>query len=116
MQDDTVISKREQKRSEPRTKIDEFYRVEISKTGLDYAYQFKIWNMSRHGVCILVKENSDILNHLEVGDILNMKYFKDGLSNQEEFLKTEIRHITKDDQGLFKEHYFVGLSINRSSD
>ena len=116
MHDDTVINKREQKRSEPRTTIDEFYRVEISKPGLDYAYQFKIWNTSQHGMCILVKENSDILNHLEVGDILDTKYFKDGLSNQEEFLKTEIRHITKDDQGLFKEHYLVGLSISRSSD
>ncbi len=113
MQDDTVINKREQKRSEPRTTIDEFYRVEISKTGLDYAYQFKIWNMSQHGMCILIKEDSDILNHLEVGDILDMKYFKSEPANQEKLLKTEIKHITKDDQGLFKGHYLIGLLITQ---
>ncbi len=116
MQDDTIINKQEQQRSEPRKPIDEFYRVEISKTGLEYTYQFKIWNMSQHGMCILIKEDSDILNYLEVGDILDMKYFKNEPAHQEELLKTEIKHITKDDQGLFKEHYLVGLSISRSSD
>ncbi|MBW2568871.1 MAG: hypothetical protein JRD93_03815 [Deltaproteobacteria bacterium] len=115
MQDDSVINERKQKRSEPRTTIDEFYRIEISKIGLDYAYQFKIWNMSKYGMCILVKKDSELLNHLEVGDILDMKYFKDKPANQEKLLKTVIKHITKDDQGLFKEHYLVGLSIIQSS-
>ena len=116
MQNNNVINKREQKRSESRTTIDEFYRVEISKTGLDYAYQFKIWNMSKHGVCILVKDDSELLNHLKVGDILDLKYFKDKPVKQEKLLKTAIKHITKDDQGLFKGHYLIGLSMIQSSD
>lgn len=116
MRNNSVVNKRKQKRSKPRTTIDEFYRVEISKTGLDYAYHFKIWNISKHGICILVKDDSELLNHLKVGDILDLKYFKDAPAKQEKLLKTVIKHITKDDQGLFKGHYLVGLSMILSSD
>ena len=59
---------------------------------------------------VLVKEASPILKHLEVGDILELKYYPMQLGGQPEFLKTEIKHITKDDKGQFKGHYMVGLS------
>jgi hypothetical protein len=40
-----------------------------------------------------------------------MKYYRQQPSEKPEQLKTEIKHITNDDQGRFKGNYLVGLSI-----
>jgi hypothetical protein len=100
-----------EKRSEPRSTIDQYYSVEFSIRGCPFTYQFKIWNMSRKGICVLVKEDSELLNYLKVGDILSLKYYTTDTSRPIEFLKTEIRHITKDEAGHFKGLFLVGLSI-----
>ena len=63
-----------------------------------------------------MKEDSDLLNHLKVGDILNLKYYTTDSSKPIEFLKTEIKHITKDEQGRFKGVYLVGLAILENQD
>jgi hypothetical protein len=100
-----------ERRSESRNKVNEFYSVEFSFKDIDFAYQFKIWDVSSRGMCVLIRPDSDILKHLRVGDILNVKYYKNDTSKRVEFLKTEIRHITKDDTGRFRDHYLVGLVI-----
>ena len=99
------------KRSEPRTILDRYYSVEFSLSGVEFLYQFKIWNLSQKGICVVVKEGSEILNHLKVGDVLDMKYYSTESSGATKQLKTEIRHITQDEEGRFKGHYLVGLSI-----
>ena len=99
------------RRSESRNNVSDFYSVEFSIKDIDFAYQFKIWDVSSRGMCVMIRPDSDILKHLQVGDILNMKYYKNDTTKAVEFLKTEIRHITKDDNGRFKDHYLVGLSI-----
>ena len=105
-----------ERRSEPRGIIDRYYSVEFSLSGCSFVYQFRIWNISSKGICVLVKEDSDLLNHLKVGDILNLKYYTTDSSKPIEFLKTEIKHITKDEQGRFKGVYLVGLSILGNQD
>ena len=103
-----------ERRSEVRTLIDKYFSVEFSKKGLDSLYHFKIWNISSKGMCIVVRQDSDTINHLSVGDILDMKYYPVDESSPAEYSKTEITHITKDDQGRFKGHYLIGLSILKS--
>ena len=105
-----------ERRSEPRSIIDRYYSVEFSLSGCSFVYQFRIWNISSKGICVLVKEDSDLLNHVKVGDILNLKYYTTDSSRPIEFLKTEIKHITKDEQGRFKGVYLVGLSILGNQD
>ena len=105
-----MVFKGVDRRSESRTIVDQYSSVEFSIINLDYLYQFKIRETSQTGMGILVREDSVVLKHLKVGDILNMKYYPLELSEQPEYLKTEIKHITKDDQGRFKGHYLVGLS------
>jgi len=100
-----------ERRSKPRSIIDRYYSVEFSVSGSTYSYQFKIWDISPKGICVLVKEDSGLLNHLKVGDILDLKYYTTDSSRPVEYLKTEIRHITKDEKGRFKGLYLVGLSI-----
>ncbi|RJQ57206.1 MAG: hypothetical protein C4530_13090 [Desulfobacteraceae bacterium] len=99
------------RRSEARTLVDRFYSVEFSKKGMDAIYQFKIWNISPKGMCILVKENSALVRHLKVGDVLDMKYYPSDDTGPVERCKTEITHITKDAEGKFKGHFLVGLSM-----
>lgn len=105
------MSDRVERRSESRTELDQYYSVEFSAPGATYAYQFRIWDLSSEGICVVVKDDSDLLKHLKVGDVLNMKYYTTDSSGQTVYLKTQIKHITKDEQGRFKGHTLVGLLI-----
>jgi hypothetical protein len=100
-----------ERRSQARSAVDQYTILEFSAEGLANVYQFKIWNISPLGIGVLVTHDSEVLKHLKVGDILDMKYYRQELSEQPEQLKTEIKHITKDNQGKFKGNYLVGLSI-----
>jgi predicted proteasome-type protease len=93
------------------TGAEQYYSVEFSVSGSPFVYQFKIWNISLHEKCVLVKEDSDFLNHLKAGDVLDLKYYSANISHPFEYLKTEIKHIGKDDRGRFKGLYLVRLSI-----
>jgi len=100
-----------ERRSEPRSIIDRYYSVEFSIRECPFTYQFKIWDISQKGICVLVKEDSELLNYIRVDDILDLKYYTTDSMKPIEFLNTKIRHITKDDTGRFKGLYLVGLSI-----
>ncbi len=97
------------RRSENRDLVDQYYSVQFSKPGLEAVYQFKIRNISSKGICILIREDSNVLKHLQVGDILDMQFHPLEKTDPVKYSKTEIKHITKDDQGRFKGHYLVGL-------
>jgi hypothetical protein len=99
------------RRGEPRTRIDEVDTVELACSGLPFTYMFKIWNLSSKGTCIVVRNDSAILEQLKVGDVLEMKYATTDASSQPESLGTQIKHITKDEGGRFKNHTLVGLQI-----
>ena len=99
------------RRSEPREVLDQFYSVEFCLDGLELAYQFKIWNVASRSMCVVVKEDSEILSRLKVGEVLNMRYYTHDRVCPTTCLETAIRHITRDDHGRFKGHYLVGLEI-----
>ncbi len=105
------MSESGERRSETRTRIDEYYSVEFSVSGAEYIYQFRIWNLSAQGMCVVVREDSDLLKHLKVGDVINLKYHPVDLKNPTANLKTQIMHITNQEQGHFIGHALVGLAI-----
>lgn len=100
-----------ERRSEPRSLMDEYYSVNFSIEETPSVYQFLIWDTSSKGRSLLVKEDSDVLKYLRIGQVLNMKYYRKDPAKPVEFLKTEIRHISKDDDGRFKGHFLVGVEI-----
>jgi hypothetical protein len=100
-----------ERRSEQRSPADRYYSVQFTLAGIQPQYQFKTWNISKKGLCILVKEGSAVLNHLNTGDVLDMTYYVNDPQGTLENLKTRIQHITMNDSGRFKGHYLVGLSI-----
>ena len=99
------------RRGEPRTRIDEVHTVEFAYSSPPFMYMFKIWNLSSKGTCIVVRDDSEVLKQMKVGDVLEMKYYKTDTSSRPECLGTEIKHITKDEGGRFKNHTLVGLQI-----
>ncbi len=105
-----------ERRSEHRETRDRYHSAELSVNGLNLLYQFKIWNVASGSMCILVKEDSAILPWLKVGDTLNVKYYVTDSPHPPECLQTAIAHITKNDQGRFQGHYFVGLQILQDTD
>ena len=100
-----------ERRSEPRKKSGKYYSAEFAIEGLDLAYQFKIMNLASSSMAVLVKENSDILNRINVGDTLDVKYYSGEPYSSFENLTTAIRHITKNDHGRLKGHVLIGLEI-----
>ena len=91
--------------------IDDYYSAEFVVDGLAVSYQFKIWEKAPKALCVLVKENSDILQSLKVGDTLDVKYYSIKSSYPSDWQKTAVRHITRNEQGRLKGHYLVGLEI-----
>jgi len=116
MNDDNQKEEFVDRRSDERRPPDKYYSVQFSVKDLGYYYQFKIWDVSSKGMCILIGEDSSVVGHLNVGDVIRMQYYlSDAVGSTEEF-ETEISHITKNDEGRFKGHYLVGLSIIESKD
>jgi CRISPR/Cas system-associated endonuclease Cas1 len=111
MAEEFDISTSEERRSEPRKITDKYFSVEFPVKELSSVYQFKIWDLSTKGMCVLVREDSNVLQYLKVGDTLEMKYYPTESLSPVEYLKTEIKHISRDPQGRFKKHYLVGLAI-----
>lgn len=106
-----TAGKAKEKNSQPVRSLNQFSSVEISTLDISYCYHFKLWTMASTNMCILVKEDSEILSQLKEGDTLNMKYYADDAFCPAENRNTAIRHVTKDDHGRFKGHYLVQLEI-----
>ena len=91
--------------------VEQYSIVEFSTSNSEPTYQFQLRDLPMPGMNILVKENSAILKNIKVGDILNMKYYRKKMAEMPDCLSTEIIQITKNDQGRFRGHYLVHLSV-----
>jgi len=100
-----------EKRSESRKIVDDYYSVEFTVNRELPVHQFRVRDMSPWGLGILINETSAALRRLNVGDVLEMKYNRATPKGSAEHLRTEIRHITRLDQGPYKGHYLVGILI-----
>jgi hypothetical protein len=101
----------DERRAETRNAAEKYYSVQFTTKEMGSHYQFKIRDISSKGLCILVKEDSDVLKHIKVGDILTMTYLPAESPGPVTEMKTEIKHITRDEAGRYKGHLLVGLAI-----
>jgi hypothetical protein len=95
--------------SESRNILNKYYSVQFHLNGMDAAYLFKLRDIPLNGLCILVKEDSPVLEELEVGDILNMGYNPAESQDSPKLLKTRV--TSKNPNESFSGHALVGLSI-----
>jgi hypothetical protein len=86
------------------------YFVELASQAINPAYIFKIRDFKALGTGILVKSNSPILNYLTVGDVIDLKYQQIDNPKEAKYIKTEIKQITKYDEGKYHGHHIVCLS------
>jgi len=100
-----------EKRSSSRTDLYSYHCIEVQTLKMLFKYQFKIWDISSHGICLLVKSDSEFLNKVSVGEILDINYFPSDLSWPPDVHQTKIMHITRANHSKFKEHFLVGLKI-----
>lgn len=92
--------------------------VEFSVQGSYFVHQFKVrdltqlstQNATQYSIGVVVKENSEVVDLLKVGDVIKMKYYPKDFFLPADLVDTEIRHITKEDQGRFSGHYLIGLA------
>lgn len=100
-----------ERRSEPRKIVDEYYSVQFFIEHLDALYDFILWDISTQGMCILVDNDSEVLNFLSVGDVFRIKYYPRDLYGQTRICRTEIRHISKGGHTRFADYHMVGLKM-----
>ena len=91
--------------------FEQYSSVEITNAHKYFCYHFKLWRFDDSNMCILVKEDSQILSKLKEGDCLNMKYYGSEALSDSECRETTIQMIRKADNGKFKGHYLVYLDI-----
>ena len=111
MHEYAVPIKAEEKILQNGNHLDQYSSVEISNKTIKFSYHFKLWKIASTSMCILVKEDSQILSKLKEGDTFNMKYYASDPLCPVEYRDTAIQNITKDDNGKFKGHYLVYLKI-----
>jgi hypothetical protein len=86
-------------------------RAEIKISRNDLGYQFKLQEIDEHHGCFFISENSAVLTILDVGRVLDMKYWTAEKNRLVKYVRAQIKDITRQNQEPFKGHYKVGLSI-----
>ena len=99
-----------ERRSELRKNEEPMRSVELKLPSLPI-YLFKVKDSSQNGFCLLVKEDSNILEHIHVGQILNIRSYSEDNMESSEILLSEIKHITKKDESPYTGHQLVGLKV-----
>lgn len=103
--------KGEELRSEVRKAASNGASVEFKPSIDTMTYQFKLRDWSASGLGVLAKKESDIFNHIEVGQIFAMKVHKGDAGVFPELLNVEIRHISEPVNGQPANHFVIGLYI-----
>ena len=100
----------EENRAELRTSELKNYRIEIKFIGKPI-YQFRVTDVSTKGASILIKEDSDFLDMIEVGQIVDVNFISPEGYDLSGMYRAKIKHITKLNDGRYKGHLLVGVSI-----
>jgi hypothetical protein len=88
-----------------------YYSVEFPLNATQPVYQFKLRQSAQNSFFLLVKNGSDIVSQLKVGNIMPMKYYSDDTMHTIEFRNTQIMEIVKETHGRFRGHYRIELGI-----
>lgn len=96
-------------RSEVRTLASEDASISFKPPGGQWEYQIKLRDFSASGLGLLVKESSDLLKHIRVGDIFPVNYHQGTAAMSARNFRVKVRHITFPATGIPKKHVIVGL-------
>jgi len=103
------------KRAEPRRAQLRNYRVEIKLIG-EPIYQFRVTDVGTKGAGMLIKEDSDFLSMIKVGQVVDVEFISPEGTSPSGNYKAAIKHITKLGKGKNDGHCVVGISILQKID
>lgn len=92
-------------------KTDSHLRAEIKISSDDLGYQFRLRQIDDNQACFFVSNNSSILKLLDIGSVMDMKYWTADKTRRIKYVRAEINNISKQNHEPFKGHYKVSLSI-----
>ena len=115
MKTEQIAIRLKERRAKPRKIQLRNYRVEIKLIG-EPIYQFRVRDVSSDGPGILIKKDSEFLNMIEVGQIVDAEFISTESNGPTGNYRAEIRHITTPNKGKHKGHYLVGLKILKKLD
>ena len=109
-----VIYANKLKTNRPKDQIilNNYHYIEMRPVKALPIYQFKLYPHSKlDGAYVLIKDNSEILKHLNSGEKVDMLFYPKETDAPAEYFETQILDITKKERGPFKGHFKVALSI-----
>ena len=109
-----IFTPKKEMRTEIRALADDFSSVEFKPYPLSITYQFKLRDISPRGIGILVNAMSKVIETTHVGDVINMHYYHKKEMKLPVSMKTQVKHITKHQQGRYKGNYIMGLYVLES--
>jgi|GEM_PF-183762 len=75
-------------------------------------YVFKLKDVSEKGTCFVVKEDSNLLRNIQVGQEIEIQtVLNESGSVSTVFQRSKITHITKPGEGRFKGHLLIGVKV-----
>jgi hypothetical protein len=92
-------------------RVSEAYSVQFPLEGSGLKKELKVWHKFSSYMCLLVKEDSDILPLLRTGGTLRMDYYGNDLFAPSEHLETKIRRIKKSEESGLRGYYFIEVGI-----
>ncbi|MEX1300351.1 MAG: PilZ domain-containing protein [Desulfotignum sp.] len=112
MTDNFTDNPKKESRSEPRIPASEGAIISFKPPGSEWEYNIKLRDFSTSGLGLLVKEDSDLLKYIRVGDVFAVNYHEDGVSMARvRHHKVQVRHISVPAAGKPENHMVVGLSF-----
>ena len=91
--------------------LNHYYSVEFTIMENELLYQFKLWNSASQSLFIIVREDSGILQQIKEGRVFKTKYYSTDSLCPTVDSETQIKEITRDNNGCFKGHFLVKLGI-----
>ncbi len=94
-------------------RLNQYQSVEFSIDGIDdRCRRSRIWHIHPYSNVILIRKDSNIVPHLQVGARLKTKYYFPGMAYPKSARETTIKEISREEQGRFKGHLLVGLELS----
>ena len=99
-----------ERRAGARTAKQRNYNVEVRIVGYP-VYQFKIQDVSKDGIGIIVRPDSNFLKQIEVGQEFQVKLISQTEAHAPGLYRASVEHISTLEQGPFKNHVVVGTHL-----
>ena len=76
------------KNAKNRRIANDYHSVVLSIEGLENQYQFKLWKIESMPMCILLRDDCDVLQRLKVGDTISSEFYANGSTYPVDGMKT----------------------------